>query len=58
MKKVTGQNLGMFWTKLCWTVLGQVNDLQMGNMTEDQPSKITVMYLEFIKQYIRRKCGK
>lgn len=58
MKKMTGQNLGMFWPKLCWTVLGQVDDLQMGNKTEDQASKITVMYVEFIKQYIQRNCGK
>lgn len=33
MKEVTGQNLGMFWTKVGWAVLGQVNDLQMKNKT-------------------------
>lgn len=34
MKQVTGQNLGMFWPKVGWAILGQVNDLQMGNSTQ------------------------
>lgn len=34
MKKVTGQNLGVFWPKVGWAILGQVNDLQVGNNTQ------------------------
>lgn len=37
---MTGQNLGMFWTKVCWTVLGQVDDLQVANRTEDKARRV------------------
>lgn len=43
MKEVTGQNLGMFWTKVCRTVLGEVNDLQTANKAEDKVCKINCM---------------
>lgn len=33
MKEVTGQDLGMLWAEVCWTVLGQVNDLHVKNKT-------------------------
>jgi len=36
MKEVTGQNLSMFRTKLCGTVLGQVDNLETLNQIEDK----------------------
>lgn len=35
MEKVAGQNLSMFWAKVDRTVLGQVNNLRIGNKTVD-----------------------
>lgn len=35
VEEVAGQNLGMFWTKVCRTVLGKVNNLQTGIKTGD-----------------------
>lgn len=57
MKEVTGQNLGMFWTKVCRTVLGEVNDLQTANKTEDNVCKINHMVYIIYKTTHERQVG-